>query len=674
MKNVKAVLVLTALALSIFFLSCVKNPESVQTKNWCCTIAEGSSPDYTNTIGCEADFTILASVPLDASIPGSNSAKTVIDLDNKKMLYFQNSQKYKIHWDFASAVLSGVPSLPEFNKTEYYKPDRRFILGAVTYFEGPKVWTYEIAPYDKASAQMISQAFEQICDSSFFGKDLYFHPTSQVIEKTAQSLPASVKVITTDELYKGIDYQPLNFGTSMGRLTFVTAKSLDTGYVGFRDIVVLDEVPNDISVTSGLITQMFQTPLSHINVLSQNRGTPNMALRGAFNNNQLRSFENKWVRLEVNSFSYSITEVTKAEADEWWKAHQPATVGIPNVDTTVRDLRNVKDILDIKNQGLGGALDAAIPAFGGKASHYGAFPHMDSAKVPYPKGFGIPVYYYWQFMKQNSFDVKVAQMLADTSFQSNPAIRSNTLAALRDSMMKAPVDTAFSNMLFAKLRTEYPNIPMRFRSSTNAEDLDGFTGAGLYVSKTGNLNDPQHPVLDAVREVWSSVWYFRAFEERSYRNIKHEAVGMALLVIRSFPNEEATGVAITNNPYDKAGLEPAFYINVQYGGTSVVLPDPNITTDQIIYYYFYSGQPIVYMGHSSLIRSDTTVLTPTQIHDLGIALEEIHQFFQPLYGNTTGKWWAMDTEFKFDQTLDDPNGKPVLSMKQCRPYQGMGNN
>jgi hypothetical protein len=28
----------------------------------------------------------------------------------------------------------------------------------------------------------------------------------------------------------------------------------------------------------------------------------------------------------------------------------------------------------------------------------------------------------------------------------------------------------------------------------------------------------------------------------------------------------------------------------------------------------------------------------------------------------------MDTEFKFDQPLDDPNGEPVLFMKQCRPY------
>src|SRR5690606_12452291 len=109
-------------------------------------------------------------------------------------------------------------------------------------------------------------------------------------------------------------------------------------------------------------------------------------------------------------------------------------------------------------------------------------------------------------------------------------------------------------------------------SSTNAEDLDGFTGAGLYDSKSGDPNDPQRPVLDAVRKVWASVWYFRAFEEREYRSIEHTAVGMGLLVHNSFPEEEANGVALTNNPFDKSGLDPAFYVNVQLGDESVVLP------------------------------------------------------------------------------------------------------
>ncbi len=645
-----------------------------------CVIPAGTEPDSSGKIGCINDFLALASTPLSSSIPGAMSVKTVIDdWDNNKIqLYFQNSKKYKIHHEFTSANLSGkgklvVPGLDQFNKTEYSSKNRRFILGAITYYEGPGVWTYEIAPYDNASAEMINLAYQLIASHAFFGDSLYFHPTSQTVENVAAALPKSVKIITTDELYKGIDYQPLNYGTTMGKLVFVTANQLENGtYVSFRDIVVLDAVPNDISVTSGIITQMFQTPLSHINVLSQNRGTPNMGLRGAFTNSTLLSLKDKWVKLVVGAKEYSIVEVTQQEADAWWEKNSPTQVSVAKMNLDVKDLRDIKDILDYPRLSFAEAIDSAIPAFGGKASNFGAFPHMDTTKVPYPRGFVIPVFYYHQFMEQNGFLEQIRIMLADSVFQNNTGHRDKRLYKLRKDMEKAPVDTAFTRMLMTKLQTEFPGIRMRFRSSTNAEDLDGFTGAGLYTSKSGDPGDPES-VLEAIREVWASVWFFRAFEERSYRKIGHETVGMALLVHQSFPDEEATGVAITANPYDQSGLEPSFYINVQYGDGSVVLPDSNITSDVFVYHYYSPGRPIVYHGHSNILpEGQSTVLTNKQVYQLGIALEEIHRFFQPIYGNEPGKYYAMDTEFKFDQPIGDPNGEPVLTMKQARPYPGMG--
>ena len=77
---------------------------------------------------------------------------------------------------------------------------------------------------------------------------------------------------------------------------------IETAYVGFRDVVVLDSSPDNISVCAGIISQDFQTPLSHINVLARNRGTPNMGLRGAFDNPTLRALDGKWVRFVVGAF------------------------------------------------------------------------------------------------------------------------------------------------------------------------------------------------------------------------------------------------------------------------------------------------------------------------------------------------------------------------------------
>lgn len=658
-------------ALSMFFFSCeLTSPADPEDppKVWECVIPEGTPPEYSTTLGCKNDFTALASLPMDASIPGATSVKTIIDWNGTNPLYIIDSKKYPLHYNFASAKLF-VTSLDDFNKN-YDDKDRQFILGAISYYEGPNAWVYEIAPYDKASVEMIKLAYDKIADSCFFGKSLYFHPSSEAVAAVAKKLPESVKIITTDELYKGITFQPLNCRKSIGKLVFHKAEDLTKAYMSFRDIPVLDAVPNDISVTMGIITEEFQTPLAHINVLSHNRGTPNMALRGAWTDSNLRALEGKWVELNVEPFGYTIKEVSKEIADTWWNENRPATVGIPNMDTLTRELRNVEDILDMPNLELGPALKAALPAFGGKTTHFSAFSKMNPKLVSYPKAFGIPIYYYIQFMRQNGFDLKVAELLADPVFQDDAATRDKKLEQLRKQMVNAPVDSAFTEMLSNKLNAEFPGVRMRFRSSTNAEDLDGFTGAGLYTSNSGGPND-MNDVLDAIRKVWASVWFFRAFEERSYRNIDHNAVGMALLVHQAFPTEEATGVAITTNIFDKSGVEPGFYVNVQLNGTSVVLPPGSgVTTDQFIYHYKYTGQPIVYLAHSNLLPAGrTSVLTARQINTLGKALEEIHSFFQNVYGSNSSKPYAMDTEFKFDQPLgSDSTAEPVLMMKQCRPY------
>jgi hypothetical protein len=640
---------------------------------WECVIPEDSNPDFTETIGCEDDFRALASKPLDASIPGAEAVKTVIDRFDGDKLYFQNSTTYQVHWEFVREYLSGngkpiVPELGQFNQTEYYSPSRRFLLGALTRYEGPGVWTYEIAPYDTADADMIAEAYQAIVDASFIGRDLYFHPTSETVVSEAQNLPPLVKTITTDQLFEGIAYQPLNLGMSMGKMRFFTAEQLETEYVGFRDIVVLDRVPNDISVVMGIITSEFQTPLSHVNILSQNRGTPNMALKEAYTNDELHSLEGKWVRLEVNAFDYAIEEISKAEADVWWEQNKPAQIQVPNLDLSVTELRDIMEVIDPK-LGLKEALDNAIPAFGGKASNFGVLAIIGE-EVPTPKAFGVPVYYYWQFMQQNGFYDQIAEMIADETFQDNATIRDLYLGELRKAMKAAPVDPNFEALLLEKLNSDYAGIRMRFRSSTNAEDLDGFTGAGLYTSKSGDPLDSAYPVLDAVRKVWASVWNFRAFEERSFRSIDHQSVGMALLVHRSFPDEEANGVALTANPFDISGMEPGFYVNVQFGEESVVQPEPGVTTDQFIYHFDMPGQPIVFIARSSLIQDGATVLSHAQTYDLGVALKAIHKFFRQVYGpDDPTAWYAMDVEFKFD---GDPGQTPVLFVKQARPHPGWG--
>lgn len=635
-----------------------------------CVASANSGPEFLRAIGCRADFDQLAAVPFSAAIPGARSVKVVVDRAEGNAVYFQNTVKFPLHWNFATAHLSGngkplVPALSSFNQTEYYSPDRRFILAAVTFYEQPRVWALELAPYDGAGPEMVTAAFTAIKAQTYFGPDLVLHPTSTSAEQVARALGPEIPVLRNEVLFSGITYQPLNLATSYGRLRFVKAADLHKIYLSFRDIVVLDRVPNDISTVVGIITQEVQTPLSHLNVLSQNRGTPNMSLQKAMTAPTLRALENKWVKLTVGPFAYEMVEAPVSEADQWWESHKPAAVGVPRMDLAETGLKDITTIIPAEG-GLKERVKAAIPAYGGKASHYAALAQIP--EVPSPKAFAVPVFYYQQFLIENGFVDRIAAMLADPAFRSDPAQRDRQLAALRAAMIKGRVNAAFEAALIAKCRQDYPGVRLKFRSSTNAEDLEGFTGAGLYESHSGQPGDPDRPVMNAVRRVWASVWLFRAFEEREYRSIDHLAVGMALLVHRSFSDEEVNGVALTANPFDAAGVEPAFYVNAQKGESSVVQPPPGTSTDEFIYHYYAPGQPLVFLQRSSLVRAGTSVMTPEQTFALGAALDRIHEFFRPAYG-TGGGFYAMDVEFKFDGEKGQP---PTLYVKQARPHPGRG--
>ncbi len=655
-----------------------------------CLSQQGDRVHFLPELGCQDDFDLIASAPMEASIPGARSVKTVIDrFDNANKLHFQNSLKYAIHWEFADQNLSagqGLPLVPapdQFSRDEYSSPERRFLLGAVTYYEGPGTWAYEIAPYDSADADMIATAFNIVRDHAWFCDDLKFHPSSEQGETVVKDLPDDIPIVTTDELFAGVDYQPLNLAESTGQLRFYTSDQVNGTYTPYRELVVLDKVPNDISIVAGIITEEFQTPLSHINVLSRNRGTPNMGLVGAFNDPDLRDLDGEWVRLTVEADDYTIVQIDKDEADEWWEEFRPDPLDVGEMDLSIQSFVDDVDVIDYAdlsqdtNQNgtvsLAEAIHGRIPAYGGKATHFGALSLIGDVNndglddVPTPQGWVIPLYFYNEFMEYNGlWDHYDNVLMTDDDFFGDAAYRQMRLEEFQAMIMAAPLQPGFEQAVTDKCNADFPGIPMRFRSSTNAEDLGDFTGAGLYTSMTGDPSDPDRRIADAIRTVYASVWGPRAYEERDYYGIEHRKVGMALLSHRSFPDEEANGVAVTGNIFDQTGMQSAFFVNAQAGGESVVLPDPGVTTDQFSYYFHQVGSPITFLGHSNLIAHDDRVLTVSQTHDLGIALDAIHQYFVPVYGDA-GIFYAMDTEFKFD---DDGSGDDNwnLYMKQARKF------
>ena len=616
-------------------------------------------------VSCPEEFEQLAARPLDSSLAGAFTIKTMIDRADGDTIYFLDTEQYPLHQSFAVDHLQWPPGQTFF--TEYLAPSRRFLLGSITYFAGatehppaqgasPDLWTYELAPYDTADAEMILTSIDLLAGAAFFGDALAYHPTSLEQEQRAEELPDRVRVVTTADIYKGATYQPLNLGETVAQVRLVDAAQLDEEYVSPREIAVLDRVPNDIGVVAAVVTEEFQTPLSHINVLSQQRRTPNMALRGA--QERLADLAGKWVRLRVEAFEWTAEEVSQADADAWWEANRPEPVVVAPPDASVTGFPDVDEL---------GVPD--LPAVGGKAAQFGELRDVaeETEELVVRDGFAIPVSHYLAFAAAHGFDARIAAMITDEKFLADGTYRREQLALLEADMRAAPLDADFLAALEARIRDEFGTTRMRFRSSSTAEDLDRFAGAGLYASESGALEDPERPIADAVREVWASLWRFRAFEERAYAGMDQTQVAMGILVHPTYRGETAQGVAITANLFDPgAGGEDAFYINVQQGDVSVVQPpDSGIVADELLYFFFHNNQPATYFSHSSLIADGQTVLTRAQLFQLGVGLYAIREHFADLYDPPDG-FGELPLDIEFERVGD------VVEVKQVRPHPGRG--
>ena len=172
-----------------------------------------------------------------------------------------------------------------------------------------------------------------------------------------------------------------------------------------------------------------------------------------------------------------------------------------------------------------------------------------------------------------------------------------------------------------------PERKLRFRSSTNLEDQGQFTGAGLYDSFSGCLEDEldedeqgpcacdsekakERGVFRAIKKVYASFYNENAYRERKLHRIEEPEVGMALLVHHSFPDEIewGNGVAVVQfTDYSGGAFNLRTELVTQVGAQSVTNPEDSSIpeTVSVSYYRPSSGNPsrsLRFEARSSLLQ------------------------------------------------------------------------
>ena len=607
----------------------------------------GSLP-YLNKLPYREAFDLLQNLPFNPTFGEVESVKITYSIPDRQ-IYYMNSSRFLIHYDFAADILDYSKGHYAFNVEQYKaNKNRIYYLGYLNHFKSSDTYTLEVFAGDEISCEGLRELYDKIAQTSYIGDRLRFFPNNARWDACS-----SVPMITSAELYAGQNYQPLNPGENYGYLKKVEADQIGSTYLGRHDLALINGIPNDISVVAGIITTDFQTPLSHINVLSHNRGTPNMALRDGWTNPKLNALLDQLVYLKVTLDSFYVREATVAEAESFWARKEPSKVQKLTIDTLTTGLIH-----------LAGTDHGRVSTIGGKAANFAELMNItfQGQPIPLPEGaFAIPISYYWNHLKTHQIDVYLKEMLANPEFKANSTIRAEMLTHLQQLIKDAPVDPGLVELIRAKLGSYGPFSPYRFRSSTNAEDIEGFNGAGLYNSYSAVQGDPDKTIEGAIRKVWASLWNLKAFEEREYFKIDPLSVGMAILVHRSFPTEDANGVVITKNLFNP--YNPAITINVQVGEISIVLPENNYLPDQVLYYSFGDQFPNVYnyIGHTTVPGMEgKTVMTPQELKTLNDYCTTIQNHYCRIYSECK----TLDIEFKVDRV----NGQRKIYIKQVRLY------
>lgn len=540
---------------------------------------------------------------------------------------------------------------------------------------------------------------------------LAYVPATALLQSMVDLAPAKwakagVAWLRLTELYAGVELQAMNPGVAYGTLRAVPAGKLAQAAVSYRDILVLDRLPLDLPPVAGTITEELQTPLAHVNVAAKTRKTPNLALLGALTDARVQPLLGRPVRFEVYKGGFSLKEVPAAEVDAWWKQKLSGPTWHPQADLTVQGVH------DMASENLG---FAASKAFGFKAANYAElhllwkqyagevakWQTLPDGQATFTTGsLAVPFAEYEHHLlaaqvtettceaakvachgeddqtadgcdraaqvckevvagKPANLKAYIAAVLDRPDFAADSALRASLLHGFRHVIETTPVEAKFGKELDAAIYLRFFSDGVRLRSSTNAEDVPGFTGAGLYDSFTAYASGPKRASL-RIRKTWASVWSWRAFEERSLWKIAHLDVRMAVQINQAYPAEIANGVLVTKNLADVGAW--GYYVNVQKGEASVTNPEGGITPEVLVLHWH--GDPVQVDASTlqwSSLSPGEPLLHPKDLDRLVRAMFWAHPHFAALYGKTTDQM-HFEVEFKIHDEARN------LYVKQIRPF------
>lgn len=593
---------------------------------------------------------------------------------------------------------------------------RAFGLGTLIHVvasgERPERWAFQLEFTDAPTHAELVRYFQRLEATlpADIGPQVVWVVRSPQQELIAQDIEGQHlqywdRIIRLKDLTAAGEVEVYNDGITAGRLRLVPSGTSFEGSTS-SDILLLEDVPDFLPPAAGVVTAVPQTPLAHFNLLAKNRGIPNVYRAGVMDEQELLDlarFRSPVVVKATAPGQFIIKPISEAQYSVWLQSQRKEPVAVTQVDVSTLPYH-----VDLRTLSADDA-DTLRPALGGKATGYlgllagaptatpdalGALSIRAYAEHVAPlrprleamllaPGFGDDARLRYLVLEGQTAFTATHPGAADQTFLqeflgSHPSgdvlgdwVRDG---GVKDVIRKTPMNAATLATITAALRTQFGHYSylqgLRFRSSSTAEDVEGFNGAGLYDSNTGFLDAALQPNADdqkktiewAIKKTWASYWSAEAYEERALENVDHLSGNMGVVVHARFDDdkEKSNGVFLGTLHDGTFVME----LNVQAGAVSVTNPTttalPEI--DRVTLARGTTVPVIERIRGSTLVPMGTLLLSDAELLETFDRARAVTSLW--LERENTGKPLAQQSrtqvlDFEFRQV---PEGWPALNV------------
>lgn len=575
---------------------------------------------------------------------GKRFAKFIItDFDTSPKIYFINGNTHGLHADFTSAIgISQVGNSVKKGQIIYH-PTTASNNGALGTF------AFNYSNGHGEDFEVVQKCHELLAaNMPFLTNNLSYFVTANSQDEYEQDSilyeTGRVPLLFEAEVYAQVDYWGLNEAEGYGFFREMTLSEIP----GIKDIVLYSSIPNALPRVGGIMTSVIQTPLSHVNLRAIQDGVPNAFIRDPLSVDSIADLLNHNIYFKVEQDRFFIREASSQEVNDWYDHLRPDAR-----QTSVLNLEH-DNILPLDEITF-----SMFDGFGAKCANVATMRTFGFPEGTIPDGYGIPFYYYQQFMKENLLFEQARLMLSNPDFAKDRNLRAHLLEDFRKKIERAVMPKWMRDEL-TSLQASFPqNSSIRCRSSTNNEDLPGFNGAGLYESKTHHADEGH--LAKTIQEIYASLWNLRAFDEREFYKVNHFTASMAILCHNNYSAEQANGVGVSKDPIYKTN-NTFYYLNSQVGEELITNPDGTAVPEEILLdASSTSSNDYILVRRSSLASDHRTVLYGDYLNQIRAYLKVIHQEFEILYNAVGNETFAMEIEYKITSAGQ-------LIIKQARPW------